>query len=209
MMVQQLQHHVNKKIIIMKNLYMKLLSTLCFLVITISCKAQIYPLKTDYTEISQNSYLKDINNELDAFIGTYRTQFQGNEITLYLTKEIQRYFERGNYKFYNDVISVKYTIKSLNGTVLQDTQSMNIPLQQIRHTIYSRWTEYGNKLLLYYGGTNCGVGWGSIILTKIDASQLLWEYTPNDIIIDSNKCPSGTDINIYLPQTKDLIFTKQ
>ncbi|WES96049.1 hypothetical protein P2W68_14455 [Chryseobacterium arthrosphaerae] len=81
---------------------------------------------------------------------------------------------------------------------------------QLKHTIYSQWSEdNGNSILFYYGGTNCSVGWGSIKLKKNGTTQISWEYRPNDIILDDNRCPPGTDINIYLPETKDLIFTKQ
>ena len=93
--------------------------------------------------------------------------------------------------------------------MLQDTQNMNFQPNQILHTIYSHWVEPNNILALYYGGTNCGVGWGSIELKKINSTQLSWEYRPNDTILDSARCPQGTYITIYLPETKDLIFTKQ
>ncbi len=156
------------------------------------------------------SYLKDNNNELDSYIGIYKATFQGKTTTLFITKEIHKLFDQGKYKFYKDALSVKYIVENSSGTTLQSNQNMTIPVQQIRHTIYSQWTEEnGNKLLLYYGGTNCGVGWGSIELKKISSTQISWEYRPNDTIIDSSKCPDGTDINIYLPETKDLIFTKQ
>jgi len=53
-----------------------------------SCKAQqTYPLNSDYEEIPNNSYIKDLNNELAPYIGTYKANDQGNEITLFITKE--------------------------------------------------------------------------------------------------------------------------
>jgi len=176
-----------------------------------SCKAQqIYPLKTDYTEVAQNSYLKDLNNELDSFVGTWQGSFNGNLITLSVTKEEHRFFNENQYKYYKDILSIKYIIKNSSGTVLQNTQNMTFSAEQLKHTIYSQWAENnGNSLLFYYGGTNCRVGWGSIELKKISSTQISWEYRPNDIILDDSKCPPGTDINIYLPETKDLIFTKQ
>ncbi|ANF52762.1 hypothetical protein A0O34_20580 [Chryseobacterium glaciei] len=179
--------------------------------VVFSCKAQqAYPLKTDYTETPNYSYLKDLNNELVSYIGTYKANFQGKVITLFITKEVHKLFDQGKYKFYRDALSIKYIVENSSGITLQNTQSITIPVQQIRHTIYSQWAEdNGNEILFYYGGTNCGVGWGSIRLKKLNPTQLSWEYIPNSTIIDSNKCPSGTDINIYLPETKDLIFTKQ
>jgi hypothetical protein len=176
-----------------------------------SCKAQqVYPLKTDHTEVAQNSYLKDVNNELDSFIGTWQGNFNGNSITLFVTKEIHRFFNENQYKYYKDILSIKYVIKNSSGVVLQNTQNMVFPAEQLKHTMYSQWAEdSGNSLLFYYGGTNCSVGWGKIILKKLSSTQISWEYRPNDIILDDTRCPPGTDINIYLPETKDLIFTKQ
>jgi len=188
---------------------MKNIILLTVLVISMSCKAQEYPLKTDYTEVPNNSYLKDTNNELDKFLGTYTATFGNKQIKLLITKQIHEYFDRGKYKYYKDVLSIKYIISNGN-VVLQDTKNMSFQSNQIRHTIYSRWVEdNGNTLLSYYGGTNCGVGWGDIYLKKINATQISWEYLPNDIILDDSRCPPGTDITIYLPETKDLIFTKQ
>lgn len=176
-----------------------------------SCKAQQeFPLKTDYTQIPNNSYLKDINNELDTYVGNYTANFQDKKITLFIAKQNHMFFDRGKYKYYKDVLSVRYIIKNSLGITLQDTQNDTFQSNQIKNTIYSRWVESDdNKILLYYGGTNCRVGWGDIYLKKINSTKISWEYRPNDIILDSNKCPEGIDINIYLPETKDLIFTKQ
>ncbi|WP_276875366.1 hypothetical protein [Chryseobacterium joostei] len=175
---------------------------------TITCNAQEYPLKTDYTEVPSYSYLKDTNNELDPFVGSYTANFQGKQITLFINKQTHVLFEINTYKYYKDVLSIKFITKNISGITLQDTQNMIFQPNQLKHTIYSRWAEDG-KLLLYYAGTNCGVGWGNIYLKQINPTQISWEYRPNDIILDDSKCPPGTDINIYLPETKDLIFTKQ
>lgn len=190
---------------------MKKLSLIIAIIISAFCQAQQeYPLRTDYTEIPNYSYLKDTSNELNSFIGTYEASYQNNKITLFINKLIHKLFDGSQYKYYKDVLSVKYIIKNSSDQVVQNTQSMNLPEQQLIHSIYSMWVEdNGNKLLLYYGGTNCGVGWGSIILKRLNSTQISWEYRPNDIILDDKRCPPGTDINIYLPETKDLIFTKQ
>lgn len=36
-----------------------------------------------------------------------------------------------------------------------------------------------------------------------------WDYRPNSSLIDSATCPPSSDKIVYLPVTKDLIFTKQ
>ncbi len=96
-------------------------------------------------------------------------------------------------------------MKNSSGVVLQDTKNTNSNTE-----LYStKFKSSQNSLIFYYGGTNCGVGWGEIYLKKLTSNKISWEYRPNDIIIDDSKCPPGTDTTIYLPETKDLIFTKQ
>lgn len=188
----------------MKNVKKILLTV--FIISLISCKAQEYPLNTDFRNIPNYSYLKDTNNELEPYIGNYNSIFNGNQIALYITKEPHKLIEYTNQKFYRDVLSIKFTIKNSNGVILQDTKTTNAQ----SNSIYSmRINPYYNILTFNYKGTNCGVGNGLIYLKKINATQISWEYLPNDVILDSSRCPAGTDITIYLPETKDLIFTKQ
>lgn len=173
---------------------------------SISCKAQTLPLKTALDDIPANAHVKDINNELLPYVGTYKTNFQDQEVTLFITKENDRLEIRSKKQFYRDALIIKYIVKNSSGTILQDTQNISIP----KIELYSIGTKPSqNSIIFLYSGTNCGVGWGKIILKKINSTQISWEYLPNDIILDDNRCPPGTDINIYLPETKDLIFTKQ
>lgn len=190
---------------------MKNILFIIILITSIHCKGQqVYPLNTDFDEVSQNSYLKDINNELDAYVGTYVGTYNGQLITLFITKEVKKYFDFTSVKIFKDVLSIKFIIKNSSGNTLQDTKNMTMQPNQIRHTIYSMNTfPSQNSIWLSYGGTNCSVGNGIIILKQINVDKLSWEFRPNDIILDDSRCPPGTDIKIYLPETKDLIFTKQ
>lgn len=179
--------------------------------VVLSCKAQqTYPLNTDYTAIGDYSYLKDLNNELDPYIGTYKTSFNSEEITIFITKESHKLIELTKNKFYRDVLSVRYIIKNSSGMILQDTQNMILQPNQSYFTIYStRINPYHNLVMLNYSGTNCGIGWGSIYLKKLNATQISWTYNPNSSLVDSATCPPSTDKTVYLPVTNDLIFTKQ
>ncbi|MBK1894719.1 DUF6705 family protein [Chryseobacterium paridis] len=179
-----------------------------FIASIICCKAQsqVLPLITATSNIPNNAHVKDLNNELTPYIGNYKANFNGTEVTLFITKENDKLIDYGEQKFYRDALVVKYIVKNSAGAILQNTQNNNLP----KIYIYSRKIRSTDSAVLFtYSGTNCRVGWGDIILKKISTTQLSWEYRPDDIILDSSKCPSGTDINIYLPETKDLIFTKQ
>lgn len=189
----------------------KILVLVILIINLISCKAQqVYPLQTSVSTVSNLSHLKDTNNELQSFVGTYASNYNGNEIILYITKENDKLFNTRGKQIYRDVLNVKYIVKNTSGMVLQNTQDMILPIDNLKHTIYSVWiTENGNKAELIYNGTNCNVGFGEINLKKLNSTQLMWEYKPNDITTTAAKCPPTLDTTIYLPETKDLIFTKQ
>lgn len=88
--------------------------------------------------------------------------------------------------------------------VLQDTQNVNIP----HIKLYSiRTMPQQNKInFLSIAEQICRVGWGDIDLSKISPTHIKWDYMPDSMLTD--RCPPGTDIIIYLPTTKGLIFTK-
>lgn len=193
----------------MKTIFFKIISILVLIVNTISCKAQQVPLNTNMEDIPINGYVKDFDNELNPYVGTYKANYKGNEITLFITKEIDRPTKLMNKNFYNDVLSIRYIIKNSSGMILQNTKDMNLN-DQTRFKILSMGTmpELG-KIALDYDGTNCGVGWGQIDLKKLNTTQISWDYYPNNRILTDANCPPGTDTTVYLPNTKGLVFTKQ
>jgi len=159
-----------------------------------SCKAQqTYPLNTGLSNISPDSHVKDLNNELNPYVGTYKANFNGNEITLFITKQENRLVKRIDMNFYRDALVVNYIVKNSVGITLQDTKNIITP----NIDIISTKMKSQNSVILIYSGTNCGVGWGNIYLKKINSTQISWEYIPESTIIDSSKCPAGTDINLH------------
>lgn len=189
----------------MKTLYNKIIFSLAIINI-ISCKAQQYPLNTLMENIPQGAYVKDFNNELNPYIGIYKTNFDGNEITLFITKQENKYTKRVNKTYFMDVLVIKYIIKNSSGQTLQDTQN-NINQLNTIESIRSRPNQ--NTVILYYGGTNCGVGWGRIFLKRLSATQISWFYGANDTIIDDQNCLGNPDTTVYLPDEENIIFTKQ
>ncbi|MXS69644.1 hypothetical protein GSF70_00255 [Flavobacteriaceae bacterium W22] len=155
-------------------------------------------------DIPQGGYVKDVNNDLNQFVGIYKANFQGNETTLYITKVEHMFKERIDQSYYMDALIIRYTVKNSSGAILQDTQ------YNTQNDFYSIWSSpQENGVALYYPGTNCGVGNGKVILFKINPTQLSWEYRPNGKLLDEYNCPGNQDLTVYLPVTKDLIFTKQ
>lgn len=190
----------------MKNTFFKILFVTGLISGFISCNAQL-PLNTLMENIPSNAHVKDLNNELNPYIGIYKTSYQGREITLYITKIDKRLEQRSNKNFYRDALVIKYIVKNSSGVILQDTQNNNIPNIELFST---RIRSYDNSVIFYYSGTNCGVGWGDVFLNKINATQISWLYKPDDVILTPSKCSGNPDLTIYLPETENpLIFTKQ
>lgn len=191
----------------MKKIYNnKTIIILAFILNFISCRAQTLPLNTLLDNIPNGAYVKDLNNELSPYVGTYKANFQGNEITLFITKVENRLTVYTDQSFYRDALVAKYIIKNSAGIILQDTQNNNtIGIELFSTKIRTS----RNAVRFYYSGTNCGVGWGDVYLKKINATQISWEYRPDSMVLTSKNCPGNPDINVYLPVTKDLIFTKQ
>jgi hypothetical protein len=190
----------------MKNTIFKTFFLTSLISAFVSCNAQL-PLNTLMDNISANAHVKDLNNELNPYVGIYKANYQGREITLYITKVEDRLEQRSNKNFYRDALVIKYIVKNSSGVTLQDTQNNNTPNIELFST---RIRSYDNSVIFYYSGTNCGVGWGDVFLKKINTTQISWLYKPDHLTILPGQCPGSPDLTIYLPETENpLIFTKQ
>ena len=187
---------------------MKILVTYSLIFVMLFCKAQEYPLNTFPDDVPTGSYMKDLNNELNQFVGTWKTNFNNRGITLIITKEEHKIFKQPKTTdvYYQDVLAINYVIKNSDGILLQDNN--NVQQEYDKNAIFSMFVN-GNVVNCYYMGTNCGVGWGTVNLKKINNTQISWTYLPNDIMLTTKNCSGNPDTTIYLPETKDLIFTKQ
>lgn len=96
----------------------KTLITLTIL-IAFSCKSQIIPQNNAYVEIPYNAYIKDTENFLDNFVGTWQYQ-NGNEQFIIILSKVLHY-DFGSY--YNDIIIGEYKYIDSNGTTLVNTLS--------------------------------------------------------------------------------------
>jgi hypothetical protein len=175
-----------------------------------SCKAQqVLPLNNLPSNSLTNSYFKDLNNELDPYSGTWIAFYQGRTIKLIINKEIKIPFEQWDKSFYRDRLVVRYEIKDISGSVLQST--LNKDFTNYRSLIIRslRTLENNSVVQLLFSGGNCSVGIGEIKFQKISATQFSWSYYPGTTTRNDINCPPGLDYKIYLPETENLVFTKQ
>jgi hypothetical protein len=191
----------------------KIITLFAIAICVLNCKAQqqVYPLNTYYEDVPNYSYMKDLNNFLPQYVGTYKATYQGNEITLYITKEDKylKDYGPGDRKFYKDVLHIKYIVKNLStGAILEDNQNLTDPK---RNRIISFATNDldNNSVSLHYSGTTCRLGSGEIILKKINSTQISWSFDYEARLLIQGECPDYQNIKVYLPKTSGLIFTKQ
>lgn len=168
---------------------------------------QTYPLNTFPDDVPSGSYMKDLDNELIPFVGTWVADFGGKTISLLITRQERKIFKMPKTSdfYYQDALNINYTVKGSNGVELQNNN--NVQYEYDRKAITSMFINNG-IVNFYYTGTNCGVGWGSINLKKISNTEVSWTYLPNDTVLTTKNCQGNPDITIYLPETKNLIFTK-
>ena len=152
--------------------------------------------------------MKDLNNDLLKYEGLWRATYDNKVYYLNITKQQNLYVNA--IKIYQDVIKVNYTVKNAAETiVINSNNGINFTSTSDKHAIYCYGLQTNHAIDLYYGGTNCGIGWGRVRLAKINTDQMYWSYFPNSSTISDADCTPGQDLTIYLPITQNLVFTKQ
>jgi len=172
---------------------MKKIFLLGFLILSaISCKAQtIVPVEKaiDYRRaggIPENTYLKDVNNLLAKYVGTWKGSYGGKNYTLYITKTTSR-FET----ITSDELLIRYLITSSSGTILEDTRS----LPDASTSIFGSY--FGKDLAVYalnFAGKNsmCGDAGTVFIRIKNTAKTLMsFGFEPDKIMIAGDECPAS------------------
>lgn len=182
----------------MKNLFF-----IIFLCAFISCKAQTYPLRT-FTEIPPNAYLKDTNNELQGYVGTWKGVF--NNKTVYITIKKNIYIYDDVLKYYKDNLIAKFKVLDSSNNILFD----NTTLSDDKAKIWGgKFRKIDDKYSLVYVDADLCNTSGNVIINFTDSSQtqLNWKLNLGSNMITTD-CPYyNTGIPEALP--KEIILTKQ
>ena len=169
----------------------------------ISCNAQTYPLRT-YTNIPENAYLKDTNNELPSYEGTWVGTW--NNKTIFMTfKKIDGKFN-SVLKYYEDFLIGKFKIIDSNGSILFDNTTISDNNSKIDGGGFKK--SDGKYLLSYLDMDLCGRnGYATIQFTDATKTKLEWKFSEGDVMIDSSCFYHDQTWPETLP--KNIILTKQ
>ncbi|WP_144282478.1 DUF6705 family protein [Chryseobacterium echinoideorum] len=189
---------------------MKNIISLTILLLSISCKAQIYPLNTSPSNIPDNAYIKDTNNELDKYVGVWKGSWNGKTLYLELRK-IKYYSQMGRY--YSDQIFGERKIINSTGIVEIDRiTNFNNEGPEFRGIFNS--LKYPGKKMIYFSPKNMCRKTASLHITDFDEINhkmtLKFIYDPSYI---DESCPyfnsvmQGNDFPVNFP--RDIVLTKQ
>ncbi|MRM93529.1 hypothetical protein D1Z98_00610 [Riemerella anatipestifer] len=183
----------------------KILLLVIVLLLHTNCTAQnVYPLNTSVLDLPQGAYLKDLNDELDSYVGKWKAQINETTVILNINKQYKTLNKIDNKTFYRDQIIITYTILSNNGNVLENVLDPN---SEYVIKGYKIQKETLRVMCIYYG-KQCSLGNGFVYLKKQGNNQLLWSYYPQAIHVTSQnekECKG----EIYLPEGENIVFTRQ
>lgn len=172
-----------------------------------SCKAQlVYPLRT-YINLPENSYLKDTNNELQDYEGTWKGTWNNKTIFLTFKKVTNKY--NPNLKYYKDLLVGKFIVKDINGAILFDNTNLSDDNSKIKG---GKFRKVDDKYSLIYIDPDLCHTTGSAKISFTDATKtkLEWKYSQDFNLIDNTCFFHG------LPQSErpeplpmSIILTKQ
>lgn len=186
----------------------KIITVVSLIIITLSCKAQqIVPVEKmiEYrdsdTEIPKGTYLKDVNNLLEKYIGTWKGTYDSKNFTFVVTK-IKHDFLGVSV----DELLIRYLITTTSGNIIEDTRSLPDADPLVIEGNYISNSK-GYYVLNYLGkNTECGQSGEVYISTSKDNKQMKFYLTGYQDIIDSSKCPKVAE---QILPTKSMFLTKQ
>ncbi len=172
-----------------------------FVLSFISCKAQqqILPLETRGIPI-EGAYYKDLDNELDPYIGTWKGTFENKTFTITFTK----YKDLGGLSnFYKDRLAGKYTMIDSNGNVLYSTYNLANEDAKVSSLGFVENTNH-TKLRFQFSDL-CIDGEIHISFNNIQKTQIYWKYfTYQELVTDDSGCATYNE----MPRG-EFVLTKQ
>lgn len=171
-------HNNSNRTTIMRNLLF------IFCLSFFACKSQqIIPLETKGFPI-ENTYYKDLNNELDPYIGTWKGVFN-DKIFIITFSKYKNYNSTGNY--YKDRLAGKYRMLDASGNQLYSTYNLSDEKAKVMSLGFVEGTNK-TKLRLMFNDLCIG---GQIVLSfeNIQKTQMHWTYyTEQELVPDDSGC---------------------
>ncbi|MDY3528279.1 hypothetical protein PG593_00615 [Riemerella anatipestifer] len=177
------------------------------LLMTWFCKSQTYTLRTYGINFPKDSYVKDTQNELPAYEGTWKGTWDGKTI-LITFKKIKYYTSAlGNSAYYIDILVGKFKVIDQNNKVLFDNTNIADTEARIKGGKFRK--KDGRYSLRYRDKDVCDInGFITIYFTDHTKSRLQWNFYEGSNLITPD-CPYYNAAVFPQPLPKDLVLVKQ
>jgi len=188
------------------------------LTIAISCKAQVIGTLEQFEECTSRpnhdegcpdleniTYVKDTNNRLDQFVGTWKGNYGGKQYEIKLEKKINyKYFPTSTTSW--DRIIGRMLIKDSSGNIIYN--SMN---KTDKETYFSGDNfQHKTYIMTFVGNYNCLEAGNVYIETRTNNpnEMTLFYSQDKDGLLNPAKCPNFSTFVPLLPTNK-MILIKQ
>ena len=179
--IQQKKLVLNYYTTIMKNI----IYIVSALLICMSYKAQqqVIPISTKGWPID-GAYYKDLNNELDPYIGTWKGTFDNKTFTIIFTK-YKDY--NSTFNFYEDRLAGKYKMQDANGLELYSTYNLLDNKSKVTSLGFVEQTNHTKLRLLF--SDFCIEGEIHLSFDNTAKTQMHFKYfTKQTLITDDSGC---------------------
>lgn len=192
---------------------MKKILILGFIILSnLSCKSQtILPLEEVIKYVISGNgipknitYIKDVNNILDKYVGTWKGTYNSRNYEFNITKYTS------NYKnLLEDKLLMRYVISDVNGIIIEDTRALP---DTSPYVIKGDYVDNSFYELYYIGKESLCGQIGSIIIdiqpnSNNNVMRLLFAPNKEIHMISLKNCPNGSATQIM--PLDNLILTKQ
>ncbi|SDD87863.1 DUF6705 family protein [Riemerella columbipharyngis] len=171
------------------------------------CKAQTYTLRTTGVKFPKDSYVKDTNNELPEYEGTWKGTWGGKMI--YLTFKKIKYYNwfLNDRAYYRDMLIGKFKVLDQNNKILFD--NTNVSDNDARIKGFGFMKTGGKYLLGYIDEDICYMnGRITIYFTDNTKKKLQWDFYEGDNLITPD-CRYYKAKEFPQPLPKSIVLTKQ
>ena len=190
---------------------MKKIVTLIILIATITSYGQegvIKPLNT--WDAKSGTYLKDINNELNPYIGTWEGTWANKKFSLKIEKllKVRHTSENGFYNYEDKLIGRYKVINLSDGSVLEDNfGQQNLSLIKIESTSSKRFENRFN--FIYIDKDLCSIVGEIVFIGNPATNQLQYNFMYDEWDYNNCQYPEIIDIPVKIPTIYNLIMTRQ
>ncbi|CAH0239716.1 DUF6705 family protein [Chryseobacterium sp. Bi04] len=176
---------------------------------------QTLPLNTPKIDIPNGAYYKDLDGELDPYVGAWKGTWDGKTLYLELKKIKKRYMSNDGTYYDSDKIVGERKLVSSNGTIEIDRISNFDQNAPEFYGIYPTRKPLGQKSLFFQPKNMCNKTADLIIIfTNSQKTQISLELIENPVTISDITCPNynqlvepGKGWRFNFP--KDIVLTKQ